>query len=148
MKNTAKMMLLGLVMIMASACGQPVDDVVGYYKGNSTSTFSFSDGTSDTTVDSQYVVVIVPKEDSPNEFYISLRSDCPIEGEIDNGEVDISSTTCADEESTTIISGSGELSEDGELELTINIDTTVTSNGQSSKFTAVQNINVDREDDI
>lgn len=146
MKNTAKMMFVALVTILASACGQPVDDITGYYKGTNTATYTSSNGASETTVNSQHVVAIVPKEDSPNEFYISLEVDCPIEGELDNGEVEISSTTCTDENSTAIFSGSGELSEDGELELTINIDLTVTSNGQSSKFTIIQNINVEREE--
>lgn len=146
MKNTAKMMFVALVMIMASACGQPVDDITGYYKGTNTITYNFSNGTSDTTVFPQYVTVIVPKEDSPNEFYISIEGDCPIEGELENGEVEISSTTCTSESGTAIFSGSGELSEDGELELTINFDVTTTSNGQSNKFTGVQNINVERDD--
>jgi hypothetical protein len=146
MKNTAKMMFSALVMIMASACGQPVDDITGFYKGDSIATYTFSNGTSDTAVFPQYVTVIVPKEDSPNEFYISLKFACPIEGELENGEVEISSTTCTDENSTFIYSGSGELNEDGDLELTINFDVTTTSNGQSSKFTGVENINVEREE--
>lgn len=148
MKNTAKMMLLGLVMIMASACGQPVDDITGYYKGTIIQSLSFADGTSTTNTTTQGVIVVVPKEDSPNEFYISLERNCIIEGELDNGEVEISSSTCTNEDSTVIFSGSGELSEDGELELTINIDLTVTANGNSSKVTGVVNLNVEREDDI
>ena len=102
---------------MMSACGSPAQDASGYYRGTSSATLSRGGEVLDSIVFPDDALVIVPREDSQDEVYLSLLSGCQLRAEVKDGELDVPMVLCPFGVGTINLSGQGKV--DQGLELTL-----------------------------